>query len=129
MDNSSVIQEVLETELSWVQAHRDLDIDVIDQILHEDYTQIQSDGSVIRKAETVASYASGKRHWDVAESDKYDVQIFDDIALLVGRWIGRGENAGQQFDYSARFMSIYVKMSEGWKLIADQSTPIAINKE
>ncbi len=124
MDESKTNQEVIETERRWVQAHRDLDIDVIKEILHENYTQLKSDGSLARKIETVASYASGKRHWEVAQSDQYDVQIFGDIALLIGRWIGRGENSGERFDYTARFMSIYVRTSGGWKLIADQSTPI-----
>ncbi len=127
MSERKAIQEVIETERRWVQAHRDLDIDVIEAILNEAYTQLQSDGSVKRKPETVASYASGHRHWDVAESDQYDVQIFGDVALLIGRWIGRGENSGDKFDYMARFMSLYVKTTEGWKLIADQSTPVEKN--
>ncbi|MBC8507017.1 MAG: nuclear transport factor 2 family protein [Anaerolineales bacterium] len=124
MNKSKVIQEVLETEHRWVQAHRDLGIEIIKGIMHEDYTQIKSDGSVARRAETLASYASGARHWDYAESDQYEVKIYDNIALLIGRWIGRGENAGDKFDYEARFMSIYVRTSGGWKLIAEQSTPI-----
>ncbi len=124
MNEDKAIQEVIDTERCWVQAHRDLDIDAIGEMLSPDYTQIRADGSVARKAETLTSYASETRHWDFADSDQYDVKIFGEVAILIGRWIGRGENAGDKFDYRARFMTIYVRQADGWKLLADQSTPI-----
>ncbi len=127
MKQTKSIQEVIATERRWVQAHRHLDLDVIDEILSEDYTQIRSDGTVASKAETLASYASGTRRWDYAESDQYEVKVLDDVALLIGRWVGRGENAGEKFAYTARFMSLYVRTPKGWKLLAEQSTPIEMD--
>jgi ketosteroid isomerase-like protein len=124
MKQQKEIQEVIDAEQRWVQAHRDLDLDAINDILSEDYTQIRSDGSIANKADTLASYASGTRYWSVAESDQYQVKIMGSIALLIGRWEGRGENAGTPFDYTARFMSIYKKTPGGWRLVADHSTPI-----
>ena len=61
------IAEVMETEHRWVQAHRDLDVAVIAEILDDDYVRIEKDGSTSRKRDVVASYNSGKRHWDVAK--------------------------------------------------------------
>jgi ketosteroid isomerase-like protein len=120
----SVIEEVIATERAWVRAHRDLDIETLDRILSEDYKKIGADGSVIGKTETLASYASMKRRWDFADSDEYQINVYGDVAVLVGRWIARGENDEEAFDYSARFMSVYVLTDDGWKLVAEQSTPI-----
>jgi len=61
MDEQKIVQEVIETEHRWVKAHRDLDFEVIEEILSEDYKQIRSDGSVARKADTLASYTSGTK--------------------------------------------------------------------
>ena len=118
------IAEVLDVERSWVAAHRSLDLDILSSILSEDYRQIQSDGSVIGKDELLTSYRSGLRRWDIAESDQYEVRLLDDVALLIGRWRGVGENNGEGFDYTARFLAVYKREGSEWKLISDISIPI-----
>ncbi len=125
MTKAEIVDEVVRVERRWVQAHRDLDLDAIEELLAEDYMQIRADGSVIGKAKALESYRSGKRHWDFANSDEYQITVHGDTAILVGRWRGRGENEGEPFDYSARFMSIYVRRAGTWRLVADQSTPLA----
>jgi hypothetical protein len=40
------------------------------------------------------------------------------------RQLSKGENDGQEFDYTTRFMSICVKHENEWKMVAEQSTPI-----
>jgi ketosteroid isomerase-like protein len=123
--NSSVIDEVIRVEKRWVQAHRDLDLATLEEILAEDYVQIRADGSVIGKAEALQSYGSGKRKWDYADSDDYRISVYGDVAILLGRWIGRGENDGQRFDYTARFMAIYFRRDGIWRLVADQATALS----
>ena len=117
-------KEVLETERKWVAAHQSLDIEMIGNILGENYRQIRADGSVIGKDELLASYSSRKRSWEIAQGDEYEVRIIGDVALLIGRWRGRGMNSGKRFDYSARFLAVYQKVKGNWKLISDVSVPL-----
>lgn len=124
MSKEGLIQEVIAAERRWVQAHRDLDLDVLAEMMAEDYVQIRPDGSVVGKQEALESYRSGNRRWDHADSDQYRVTMLDGTAILVGRWIGRGENDGKSFDYTARFMAIYASRDGNWLLVADQSTPL-----
>lgn len=122
--NDRSVEEVIAAERRWVQAHRDLDLEALEDMLDDDYVQIRADGSVIGKQEALESYRSGKRRWDHAESDQHRVTVIGNAAVLVGRWIGRGENDGEPFDYAARFMAIYTKRDGIWRLVADQSTPL-----
>ena len=124
MSEEELVQEVIAAERRWVQAHRDLDLDVLAEMMAEDYVQIRPDGSVVGKQEALESYRSGNRRWDHADSDQYRVIIIEGAAILVGRWIGRGENNGELFDYTARFMAIYTHQNGKWLLVADQSTPL-----
>ena len=124
MSKEGLIQEVIAAERRWVQAHRDLDLDVLAEMMDEEYVQIRPDGSVVGKQEALESYRSGNRRWDHADSDQYRVTILDGTAILVGRWIGRGENDGKSFDYTARFMAVYASRDGNWLLVADQSTPM-----
>ncbi len=117
--NDAEEKQVMRTERRWVQAHRDLDAEEIASILDESYKRIQGDG-VVGKQEVVASYRSGQRRWDVAEGSDYSVQVFAGFAVVVGTWRGVGVNHGERFDYRARFLSVYVKRQEGWKLYRDE---------
>ncbi len=118
------IAEVLEVESLWVAAHRNLDLEILRDILSDDYRQIQSDGTVIGKEELLNSYRSGFRKWEIAKSDEYEVRLLGNVALLIGRWRGVGENNGEKFDYSARFLAVYQLEDGEWKLISDVSVPL-----
>jgi len=56
---------------------------------------------------------------------EHRISIFGDVAILTGRWISRGENNGLSFDYTARFMAVYVCRSGAWHLVTDQPTPLS----
>jgi len=122
--DADMVAEVIGVEQRWVRAHRELDLDAIEEILADEYLQIRADGTVIGKTEALQSYRSGKRKWDFADSDEYQVVVHGDAVILVGSWRGRGENDGEPFDYAARFMAIYVRRNGEWRLVADQSTPL-----
>ena len=123
-DNASRTKEITAVEQAWTAAHRNLDLDMIENILSDQYRQVQSGGKVIGKEEFLDSYRSGSRKWEIAESDQYEIRLLGDIALLIGRWRGKGENNGQAFDYSARYLAVYHLEGGGWKLVSDISVPI-----
>ena len=116
--------ELLAVEKAWGDAHRALDVDTIEDILSDQYRQVQPGGKVIGKKELLASYRSGQRRWEIAESDQHEVRILGKSAILIGRWRGKGENAGKPFDYQARFLAVYQLEDGAWKLISDISVPI-----
>lgn len=122
-ENHRVVKQVIQRELDWAQAHVDLDLPIIEQILSEEYQQRQSDGTFIGKKELLTSYGSGDRYWEVAESTNHHVQIDKNLAVVIGRWRGIGINTGERFDYRARFLSIYKLENKSWRMILDASIP------
>lgn len=125
-DEARLVADLLETERKWAAAHLDLDLEVLEDILADQYRQIQSDGTVIGKEELLASYRSDHRRWEIAKGDHYEVRLLGDTALLIGRWRGVGENNGENFDYSARFLAVYQLEYGKWKLISDVSVPLEV---
>jgi len=120
-ENQIVVSQVIQRELDWAQAHVDLDLTIIEQILSEEYQQRQTDGTFIGKKELLTSYRSGNRYWEVAESTNHHVQIDKNLAVVIGRWRGVGINTGERFDYRARFLSIYKLENISWRMIFDAS--------
>lgn len=115
---------VIAAERALAAAHLRLDLEVFDRLLHPDYRIIQPGGRVEDKAATIASLRSGERRWEVAHADAFDVRVYGNTAVVVGRWRGKGVNAGTPFDYSARFLSVWVKEADCWRNVAAQSTSI-----
>lgn len=85
--------DLMGTERRWVQAHRDLNLAEIEDILDAGYKRIVGD-RVINKEDLLASYRSGKRHWDLAEGSDYSIQVHGSFAIVVGTWRGIGVNHG-----------------------------------
>ena len=121
MNDMSLLDQVIQHELTWAQGHKELNLTSIEEILSDDYQHVQPDGSIIGKTELLESYGSGLRYWEIAESSDHHLHLADDLAILIGRWRGKGVNSGIPFDYTARFIAIY-RLEDGiWKLIHDRS--------
>ncbi len=90
----------------------------------DEYAHILPDGGVEGKAATLASFEGEQRHWDYAEGDPHTIRLYGDTAVVIGLWRARGVNHGVTFDYSARYLSIWVKRDDRWQNLADQSTEL-----
>ncbi|MBN4076318.1 nuclear transport factor 2 family protein [Gemmatimonas aurantiaca] len=123
--SQNILDQVIAIEQRWTQAHLDNDIAVIESIMDDEYQKIDNSGRLLNKAETLATYTPETRLWELAESDEHTVQLHGNLALLTDRWRARGINNGVRFDYSARFISIYILRDadlSNWKMIFEQST-------
>ena len=116
--------EVMAAEEAWTKAHLETDVAALDRLMHRDYTIIKPDGSVWDKETALASYVPGKRDWTEAGSSDHQVRIYGDTAVVVGVWKAKGVNNGEAFDYSARYVSVWVKEGDKIQMVSDQSTEI-----
>ncbi|MDP6452895.1 MAG: nuclear transport factor 2 family protein [SAR202 cluster bacterium] len=125
MPESEAVSQVLQAEREWLLAHLNCDVAALDKLMADEYAQINSDGRVVGKAEVIASFESGGRHWDEAHSDELEVRVYGESAVVIGRWQARGLNTGQAFDYSARYVSVWIWRDDRWQMTIDQSTDIS----
>jgi len=119
------IEAITQAEHKLAEAHLLLDINSIDALLHPDYVVLQPDGRIETKADILASYRTGQRRWYTASSDQLSVRLHKDTAVVTGRWQASGQNGEKHFDYTARFLSIWIRENGKWKNIAYQSVEIS----
>jgi ketosteroid isomerase-like protein len=119
------IDTIKAAERQLAAAHLTLDLDTIDRLLHPDYLILQPDGRFETKADVLASYRSGDRHWDTADVDQLDVRLYGSAAIVTGRWQATGVNSGQPFAYAAHFISTWLYEDSRWQNIAYQSSEIS----
>ena len=117
-------EQILRSEETLADAHLKLDLEAFERLLHPDYVIIQPGGVIEGKEETMASLRAGGRFWEIAQSDDMVVRLYGNTAVVTGRWRGKGVNNGEPFDYSARFLSLWIREAGVWHNLAAQSTPI-----
>lgn len=115
---------VAAAEHALAAAHLGPDLAVIDQLIHADYIIVQPGGAIETKADVLASYRTGTRHWDRAAVDTLAIRLHADTAIVTGIWRASGRNGPEAFDYQARFLSVWIKDDGRWQNIAYQSTEI-----
>lgn len=113
-------EEVAAGERAIAAAHLSLDIAVLEHLYHRDFVNVAADGTVDGKAEMIASWRAGDRHWEIAQSEDLDVRVTAETAVVTGRWRSRGTNRGIPFDYAARFLSVWVREAGQWRNLAYQ---------
>ena len=124
MTESNDIATIIAAEQALAAAHLTLDLETIDRLLHPDYVIVQPGGVIENKAQTLASFTTGDRHWELAASDEMTVHVHGDAAIVTGRWRGRGRNGAYHFDYQARFLSTWARAAGEWRNVAYMATAI-----
>ena len=112
---------VVQAEYDLAEAHVHMDLATIDHLLHPNYTILQPDGRSENKTAVLDSYKQGVRKWEAATSTDLDGVVFGNLALVSGIWTASGQNGQGQFNYSARFLSMWRKEDGRWQNIAYQS--------
>ena len=105
-------------------AHLNCDVAALDRLMADEGAQINSVGRVVSKAKVIASFDSGERHWDEAHSNEFRVRVYGETVVVIGRWQARGVSTGQAFEYSPRYLSVWIWRDGRWQMTVDQSTDI-----
>ena len=118
------LNEVLRAENDWAEAHLKTDANALDNLMHPDYSIIRPDGSVWNKEKALSSYVPGKRNWEIAESTDHMINVYGNVAVVVGIWRAKGVNNGVHFNYKARYSSVWAKNGGVLRIVLDQSTEL-----
>jgi ketosteroid isomerase-like protein len=105
--NQQYVDAFMNSDVEWYREHLD-----------DDFVVIESDGSVLNKAQFLVNTAKGP---DVADYTLQDVsvRIYGNAALVqaTGFWTGKDGSKGM-----SRYIDVYVKTDDEWKTVSAQIT-------
>jgi hypothetical protein len=106
---------------AWVEGDRVF----IEGLLADDWTVIDLNGRILKKAE-VLEEAFGSKTRKVASMriDEIAVRSFNDWAVVTGRTFAGGEYQGEAVEVRLRFTDIFVNHNGNWQVVASQATLI-----
>ena len=94
----------------------------LDAALADDLTYVHSTARVETKAEHLANLRAGKPHYRGIAPREQKARVHGDIGLVNGVSEMHVENAGQEQRFTIRYLAVYLKAGEQWRMIAWQST-------
>lgn len=121
--NGGVEQAITTMEQQWAAGAKAANPDAVAPLLAENFINMDSDGTMLNKAHSLARLKGGK--WEVNEISNVKVTTFGNTAIATGAWQGKGtDSAGKPIDAHEQWVDTWMKMPGGkWQCIASASAP------
>lgn len=116
---------ILALETAWNHAEQAKDVAALDQLLAPELVYIDYDGSLMNKAEFLASAKSANLSPEQIVNEKQSAIVFGDCAVVTGIYREKGVNKGKPYTRRGRFTDTWVKIEGTWRCVASQSTLIS----
>ena len=109
---------------AWDKAIVRKDRAAIEANMADDFRQIDRAGNVETKKSFVDGLMSPDLQIDPYTVEELDVRLYGDTALLSGRTRMTGRYQGKPFASHYRYIDIYVRQGDAWKIVSVQISPI-----
>ena len=108
----------------WDKAIVRKDRQAIERNMAEDFRQIDGQGNVETKKSFVDDLVSPDLEIDPYAVEDFEVRVYGDMALVSGRTLMKGRYQGKPFASHYRYINIYVRHGQDWKIVSVQISPI-----
>jgi ketosteroid isomerase-like protein len=125
-DSANVEKEVRDALEKYRTALTQHDATTLKQIWADDYTFINGAGEILTKAQRLANLDSRATSLDtITLGGDIKVRVYgSDAAISTSRVTIKGKYSGKSVNGDFQSMTVWVKTSGGWQLVANQVTPI-----
>jgi ketosteroid isomerase-like protein len=114
--------EVLRADDRRFEAMRKGDWAALDAALADDLTYVHSTARLESKKEHLANLTAGKPHYrGIAPRDRH-VRVHGNVGVVNGVSEMHVDNAGKEQRFTIRYLAVYAKTGEQWRMLAWQST-------
>lgn len=115
---------VLALENVWNHALEAKDVKALNMLLANTFVSVDIDGSVSSKSEFLASIKSPDYQPSQAVTEQSSVQVYGDVAVVVGVFRIKGTEKGKPYVHRERFVDTWIKLNGTWQCLATTSTLI-----
>jgi ketosteroid isomerase-like protein len=117
-------QEIENLEAELAEAMLENDIAMLDRLLSDDLVFSGPDGVIVNKSQDLALHQSGDIIFTTYEIDELLIQSYEPMAIAHVKVKLAGNFKGEDFAGDFRYLRIYLKQDEQWKIIGGQVTAI-----
>lgn len=107
---------------AWDQAIVRKERAAVESNMSADFRQIDGDGDIEHKSGFLDGLLSPKLVIDPYTVEDFEIRLYGDVALLSGRTRMTGRYDGKAFKSHYRYIDVYVRGPQGWKVASVQIT-------
>ncbi|MGE0127306.1 MAG: nuclear transport factor 2 family protein [Blastocatellales bacterium] len=122
--SNPVEQAVLKLEQQWEDALIKSDAAALEKLYGNSLIYTHSNGSVDNKSAYIGNIKSGATKYQSMKRDDIKVGIYGNTAVVTCHWEVHVLARGNKIDTNARYIHVYARQKDGWKMVAHQSTRI-----
>jgi ketosteroid isomerase-like protein len=119
---TGVEADVLRADDRRFEAMRTGDWAALDSALADDLTYVHSTARLESKAEHIANLRAGKPHYRGIAPRERRARVHGTVGVVNGVSDMHVERDGKEQRFTVRYLAVYVKRDEQWRMIAWQST-------
>jgi ketosteroid isomerase-like protein len=112
--------KVIALENLWNQTQIAHDADAMDKMLDSDFVFTDYDGSVMNKAQFLASIRDKSNQLSVEVSTDMKLHRHGDTVVVIGATHERGTLKGKPYEHYGRFTDTWIKHNSEWLCISGQ---------
>lgn len=122
--SASAEQELIKLENDWNNVLLKRDVAALSRIVADDWTNIDLEGAILTKAQTLANLKSGEDVYTSAVADEMKVRVYGDAAVVTGRWTIKEQYKGKDVSGQYRFTDTWIKKDGRWQCVVSAGTKI-----
>ena len=120
--SDELVREFEEIERRRSHALKVADLVALDRLYDRAFVGISAGGELVRKDDLIKNVRARGGQDTTFTAHELEVRLVDGVALVVGRIVGK--DTGGKVIREGRFLHVYGKSEQGWKLLAAQATPV-----
>ena len=124
VEATGVEADVLRADDRRFEAMRRVDWAALDAVLAEDLTYVHSTARLESKAEHVANLRAGKPHYRGIAPRERRARVHGGVGIVNGVSEMHVERDGKEQHFTVRYLAVYAKAGDQWRMIAWQSTRV-----
>lgn len=117
-------QEIIELEKALLTAIKNSDINMLQQLLHDELTFTNHAGILLDKESDLTLHRNGDLVISQIEISEQSIKIFDNVAVVVVKKHMTGAYCKKPFESKVRFTRIWKRFNAAWKVISASSVPV-----
>jgi ketosteroid isomerase-like protein len=123
--SNSVEAAVLNAEQRWEEALTKADAAALENLYDDTLVYTHSNGKVDNKSSYISAIKAGATKYESMKRDDIKVNVYGDAAVVTCHWEVHIASNGNKVDMNARYLHVYIRHKDGWKLVAHESTRIS----
>ena len=117
--------KIIALENLWNQMQISHDADAMSKLLDTDFVLTDYDGSVMNKAQFLASIRDSSNQLTVEVSEDMKLHVHGETVIVTGATHEKGTLKGKPYQHQGRFTDTWIKKNGQWLCIASQLSLIS----